>query len=228
MGYNSTCSLIENTEQVNISEGEIIGIGFPIASFSTYPIVFDFLNKLPSAKGTPVFCFVTMAGVHLWGIIDEVRDLLKRKGYRPIGYSSYKMPPNIFIKIPEKMRARRMDAGKKKAVDFASKLLDGKCRWGKMLVGSKLIFWLCNGLFSITESKWHQRLLKIRVDNSLCNQCGICVKKCPNHNIAIKEKVIIQDDCQYCFRCISVCPQKATFGIATPRTLHYRAEGAKF
>jgi len=228
MGCDSTCRLIENCDSVSVSDGEIIGIGFPIASFSTYPIVLNFLKKLPTAQRNPIFCFVTMGGLHLCGIIDEVRDLLEKKGYRPIGFSSYKMPPNLFVRIPESMRVRRIRNGKAKAEIFAKKLLDGECTWGKMLIGSKLIFWICNLMFAIAETKWHQRLLKIRVDTSLCNQCGICVKKCPNHNIALKEKAIIQNNCQYCFRCIAVCPQKATFGILTPRSLHYCAEGAKF
>lgn len=51
------------------------------------------------------------------------------------------------------------------------------------------------------------------------------MKKCPVRSIDITEKVVIEDGCQNCFRCVAVCPQKATFGIVTPQSLHYRAEG---
>jgi ferredoxin len=54
--------------------------------------------------------------------------------------------------------------------------------------------------------------------------CIWCIKKCPAHNITLDEKIIIGNKCQYCFRCVAVCPVMATFGVLSPKSLHYRAE----
>ncbi|MCK5848891.1 MAG: electron transfer flavoprotein subunit alpha [Caldisericia bacterium] len=52
--------------------------------------------------------------------------------------------------------------------------------------------------------------MKIKVLESLCNGCGICVSKCPVNVIELNnKKAFITDGCTFCGICISVCPKKA-------------------
>jgi NAD-dependent dihydropyrimidine dehydrogenase PreA subunit len=55
-----------------------------------------------------------------------------------------------------------------------------------------------------------------RIDNGLCNGCGICVGSCPTDVIRIDEtiqKAVIQypEDCQLCGWCNLDCPQQAIY-----------------
>lgn len=223
-GYPVNSNRMEENCSISINGNDIIGLGFPIASFSTYPLVFDFLDRLPVVNNIPVFGFCTMGGASLLGIIDEVRAILLRKGYISIGFNEFAMPPNIFIKLHENMRKSRIERGLQKADRFAKMLTEGTTNWNKKLIGSKVIFLLASGLFKLAELQVHQKFLKIRVDHDKCNRCGFCVKKCPAHNIFQEDKIVIGNKCQYCFRCVAVCPKEATFGVLTPKSLHYRAE----
>jgi ferredoxin len=56
-------------------------------------------------------------------------------------------------------------------------------------------------------------LIKIKIDNLLCNDCGICEKKCPM-NVKLldykkKNQRILSTECIFCNNCVDSCPQGA-------------------
>jgi NAD-dependent dihydropyrimidine dehydrogenase PreA subunit len=168
-----------------------------------------------------------MAGLSLWAVEGGLKAILENKGYLPIGYHEFIMPPNIFAQIPESMRRARIDRSFLQAQRFVGLLISGKSRWRKIPLLSRLMFVLCSGLFKLAEMPFHQKLFKMRVEHDKCNTCGLCARKCPAGNIVVKPEVIIGDRCQYCFRCVGICPATAVFGILSPKSLHYIAENAK-
>jgi ferredoxin/flavodoxin len=226
-GFSAKAVRIEDVKSITIDESEIIGIGFPIAACSTYPLVFQFIRNLPGAHRNPLFAFCTMAGISLWAIEGELKTILENKGYLPIGFHEFIMPPNIFAQIPESMRRARIERSFLHALQFVNQLIDGNSRWRKIPLLSRLMFVLCSALFKLAEMPFHQKLFKMRVENDKCNKCGICVRKCPAGNIVLTSKVMIGDRCQYCFRCVGICPATAVFGILSPKSLHYWAENAR-
>jgi len=43
-----------------------------------------------------------------------------------------------------------------------------------------------------------------------CTKCGLCVKKCPMHNLELNNgKIIQKNNCTLCYRCVNLCPKKA-------------------
>jgi len=53
--------------------------------------------------------------------------------------------------------------------------------------------------------------VKVVVDQSKCNLCGLCVKYCPAYVFAIEDGRIRADSekCVECYACIPLCPRKA-------------------
>lgn len=225
-GFPVESMRIEETESVQVLDGDMIGIGFPVAMFSTYPIVLKFLFNLPNVSNVPIFGFNTLAGAYPWGLVGKLHSILSKKGYIPIAFKQFLMPNNLFIKMPEKMRKKRMLRGAEDAEKFVDSIISGKCNWNRVPIVSNIMFFLFSQLVKVSEMPLHQKLLKIGVMHEKCIQCGICAKKCPVENISFDSKILIGNNCQYCFRCVAVCPVQATFGIATARNNHYRAEGS--
>jgi len=56
-----------------------------------------------------------------------------------------------------------------------------------------------------------------------CNNCGVCAKICPVHNISMVDgRPVWQHRCEQCFACVHWCPQEALqFGRATVGKLRY-------
>jgi NAD-dependent dihydropyrimidine dehydrogenase PreA subunit len=55
-----------------------------------------------------------------------------------------------------------------------------------------------------------------KIDENLCNGCGICYNACPNDVIrmdenAVKAKITYPKDCMLCLMCETDCPQHAIF-----------------
>lgn len=67
------------------------------------------------------------------------------------------------------------------------------------------------------DSRGSEEVIKMtieRIDNELCNGCGICVNSCPTDVIRMdkeNKKAIIKypDDCMLCLICVVDCPTKA-------------------
>jgi len=69
-----------------------------------------------------------------------------------------------------------------------------------------------------------------RIDNELCNGCGICVRSCPMDVIRmdnVSEKAVIQypDDCMLCNWCIRDCPQNAIYVTPEKKSLFFTSWG---
>lgn len=48
-----------------------------------------------------------------------------------------------------------------------------------------------------------------RTDDS-CIGCGLCVKKCPMHNLElVNGKVKQNGNCTLCYRCVNICPKQS-------------------
>ncbi len=64
-----------------------------------------------------------------------------------------------------------------------------------------------------------------RIDESLCDGCGICVEGCPMDVIRLDEEkerayIAYADDCGVCFQCATDCPQEAiSVSSLAPRRL---------
>lgn len=63
-----------------------------------------------------------------------------------------------------------------------------------------------------------------KIDEELCNGCGICVEDCPTDVLRMNETdkacIVYPKDCAVCFQCATNCPVTAvTVNSLAPREL---------
>lgn len=199
---------IERSDPENVNLHHTLGLAFPVAGLSTYPFVWEFIESLPPADGTPVFMVDTLAG-YSGGIVGPLHKKLIKKGYVPQGACEIIMPSNIFYIQSKKSRSKLIKKGVKKAERYAQVLMDGRTKWGSFPVLPSVLHAFGISIMSLWELKSQQKWFGFRAKNSECNQCGICAQICPLNNIIMKEYPVYKCKCQFCMRCVSFCPKNA-------------------
>ena len=197
-----------NPDEINLEH--VIGIAFPVAVFSTYPLVWDFIESLPRAEGTDIFMVDTLGGTS-GGVVGPLRKIVVEKGYTPVGAMEIQMPSNIFFIQDEETNRSKIEKGLCTAEKYASDIINGKSNWGRVPVLSDAVNLFSRGALRLTGIDLHQKFFIFKVDEEKCNKCGICVGLCPTRNIKINggEYPVHGLDCQYCLRCTSLCPKHA-------------------
>jgi Pyruvate/2-oxoacid:ferredoxin oxidoreductase delta subunit len=199
---------MERSDPASVDTGRGLGLAFPVACNSTYPLVWRFLEGLPAAGGTRVFMVDTLAGSS-GGIVGPLKKLLLRKGYQPVGAAEIRMPCNIFYVAGDALNQRLVQDGLAAAGRFAADLLAGTAQWGRVPVASDLMEGISRGVLRLWRWQPSQRLFRFRVDADRCTECGLCARLCPVRNIQMQGSPEFGLKCQYCMRCVSFCPAQA-------------------
>ncbi len=210
-GIEANLLKIEDSNPDEINLEHTIGLGFPVAELSTYEFVWDFIKALPEANGTNIFMVDTLGGFS-GGIVGPVREIVKKKGYDPIGAKEIVMPPNIFYVQDEATNKNKIQIGLLEAEKYAQNIINGESKWGRVPVISDLLYYTSIIGLKITESNLNQKFFQMAPDMEKCNKCGQCVKMCPIDNITMAsndEFPVNNMKCVYCLRCTSFCPRKA-------------------
>jgi len=223
-----TINRIEKSDPENIDLTRTIGIGFPVAMFSTYPLVWDFVKTLPAANGTQVFMVDTCGASSYGGVVGHLKSVLKKKGYKPVSAKEIVMPENIFYIEPDEINKKKIEKGLKKAQNYAEEIIAGRGEWRKIPVWSDVVYWFAMSIFRLAGLKIHQKIFLFKVDRKKCTKCGLCAKLCPVKNIEMKEYPVYGYRCQYCLRCSGICPVGAIPVIYNCKRKSYKAPGAKF
>lgn len=221
-GYNVKLKRIEDSNPAHVDTRSTIGLGFPVAILSTYNLVWKFINGLPNVDGTEVFMVDTLGG-YSGGIVGPLKTLLESKGYKTVGACEIIMPLNIFFIEDETINTKKVEEGLLKAENYALTIINNESEWGRVPVLPDLMRLVSKIGLKITATDVHQKLLKFKVDQSKCNQCGICEDICPLNNITLVNYPVTGNKCEYCMRCVSMCPAKAMKSMITYKGKTYSA-----
>lgn len=220
-GLNVTVKRIEKEDPSEVNLSGTLGLAFPVACQSTYRFVWDFIEGLPEAQGTPVFMVDTLHSFSE-AIVGPLKNFLQSIGYKPIGAKEIKMPSNFIPFMSEEPNENAVSKGIQEAEKFAEELISQKGEWKSQIFLSNLASAFFKGNITWNLMAWLGK--KFRVLEDKCTKCGICVQLCPVENITMEKFPRIQGGCQQCMRCISFCPVEA---IVVPGKKYHRYHAVK-
>lgn len=205
--FNINRFRIEKSNPEEINTENALGLAFPIAYCSTYPFIWDFIEKIPETyTNTEVFLLTTLGG-YSGGILAPLKKMLKKKGYNPIGAKEIIMPNNFSSRHrPTAKTKSKIVKGKHQAKRFAHDLHYDLAKWVDVPVVNRV-------LYKVSRMKktigYMQKKFVLELDEIKCTRCAICYKLCPVDNIRMYEFPEFLDKCQLCMRCYSYCPANA-------------------
>jgi ferredoxin len=205
---NYSCELkkMEDIETVELLDYAYVGLFFPVAIQSTFPLVWDFIHRLPKVDHQKIFMIDTMEAFSGGGV-GPVKKVLKSKGYNCIGALEVKMISSIRTKsidpndLHEKHNKALMESEK-----FVVRMLEGNSHWGRVPVLSD---WMRS--ISTGSKIWAKSSRQLTLNHAQCVQCKICISVCPVQALSMVDgKVLINHDlCNSCVRCVHHCPKEA-------------------
>ncbi len=209
LGVETRLRAIERTDPTKVDTARTLGIACPVAAQSTYPPVWEFVERLPETDGTGAFLVDTLMKFS-GGILGPMRRRLEGKGYAPLGALEIAMPNNFFRGKPAPdADARCIAAGLDAARRFAEDLVAGRTRWPRPKGYERWFEWFARQTYS--HRALAHKLVYVSADPERCTRCGLCEKLCPVGAIERtgEDAPAFADECVLCMRCFSYCPAEA-------------------
>ncbi|MBP5691542.1 MAG: EFR1 family ferrodoxin [Bacteroidaceae bacterium] len=204
---------------LEFAKDEILGIVFPVYSWSVPKLVSEFLRTVRFI-GKPSYVYAACTCGDETGLtVRHLRRDLARQHLTLDAFFSFRMPetyinlPGFKLDPPEKAQLKiettrtQIDETVKLIKEHASGNFD-KLKGGSSFLKSNILKPLFYGLL-ITDRKFNV--------SDACINCGICARNCPLHNITMENgRPHWNGHCTNCMSCYHRCPKNAiNFGKAS-------------
>ncbi|MGE5417157.1 MAG: EFR1 family ferrodoxin [Acidobacteriota bacterium] len=200
---------IRNPINIDLAAYEVCGFACSTDFMRPPALMHEFVERLPEQNSKPAFLLITNAGVP-GKTLPMLKNWVKAKGFHFM--SAYSLfTPESYPPLRAVGRTHQQHptdeemTGFKDYVAGLNVLLKTGFQSLPPEIELKSVFYPWgNG------PKSKSFLSKKRVDNSLCDECGICKKECPHQAIELDPKPVFDHgQCQGCWACYNRCPQQA-------------------
>jgi ferredoxin/flavodoxin len=201
-----------NDEKIELKKIERLGFVFPVYAWGIPRIVEDFLKKLKSIEAEYIFAIATCGGTPGKTLL-VLNNYLKEyevslNNAFTVDEGAYTfLEENIFMSIIPKLATNTPKRFSDRKKEINNCILSK--RDGKIESSGFLANGLGNTLhdFAINNFKTMDQDFWI---NDNCNDCNQCISICPRENIDIKAgKKVWLNNCEFCFACLQWCPMEA-------------------
>jgi len=205
----------QETDKSILPDSDLIIVGTPVFYYDTPSNVSDWLETIPSIKGTPVAAFVSFGGPegNQHNASSHLLKILSGKGGVPVGRDAFRNIPSYptpqWDSANQKSGQHLPDAATYNQVRrFTKEMLERISRGETIPIGYELS--LREPLRFLPLVWLNKRVInKHTVDASECISCGTCVRKCPTKAINPFEQTVDRGKCLACFGCLNNCPAGA-------------------
>lgn len=183
----------------SFTENEAVLVGAPVYGGRVPKTAVERFQKL-HGRQTPAVLVVTYGNREYEDALVELRDVLIRQGFKIVAAAAVVTEHNIVHSIAS---GRPDQADHAALVKFGQQVNERFCTMPSAYqVGDVVV----KG--NVPYRAYSTLPFKIKVSGA-CNQCGLCIRKCPVQAISRTDpKVTDQERCIFCMRCVKVCPTK--------------------
>lgn len=200
---------INTQKEINVSDYDLIGIGYPIYGFNAMGFFSKFIKRQKYKKNQKVFIYKN-SGETLHANDASSAPLvrtLKRKGCKVSNEYHFVMPYNIHFRYEDNIVNEMLNMDDKLVKILHYEVENDIPNIKKY----KFIHKLITFFVGIIHIGGNVNSFLYRVDKNKCNKCGLCVRSCPMKNIYFNKKgnIAFHHHCEMCMRCSFFCPQDA-------------------
>lgn len=213
-GWNVTSYEIDplNNERLDLSGYDIIGLGYPIYGYCAPWPFLKFIRHQRFPRRIKVFIYKNS------GETQKANDASSKYVVRHLRLFNAKVDNEYHFIMPYNIHFRYEDKLVKEMLTMDEKLMD------------ILVHEVCNGIPNRKRyGLWPRMVSSVvsrpqyiagdvnsflyKVDESKCNGCDLCIRRCPTHNIYRDEEghIRFHHHCLMCMRCSFYCPADAFY-----------------
>lgn len=197
---------IADVRAESLAEEKVLGIVFPVYYYEAPLPVRRFLAEMKLRRDAYVFSVATCGGGSGTSL-NTVKKLVEKAGGRLSLTAVLKMPDNFCIAV----------GGNPNEQFMLFDTVDRKLKGISAAIKKRMVNLPYTGLNPLgtvlnipAVYSAASKMVRLNVDTEKCIGCGICVKVCPENNIALsKGKAVIRGNCCSCFGCVHACRNQA-------------------
>jgi len=194
-------------EKLDMSNYDLIGIGYPIYGFNIPGILHKFLKLQTFPKDRRIFIYKNSGETYRYNDASSliIRKMAKRAKANLTNEYHFLMPYNIHFRFDE-LLVKEMLEMDDLLLDILEKEIESNI---SNIKPYKFLDRLTNYLFRLTYIGGKINVLFYKVDKSVCVKCRKCIDSCQTKNIYLGKKgnIKFKSNCLMCMSCTLNCPK---------------------